>query len=366
MDITVMLEARRNPDVNKKTSVNDRLDKWFDKVRQADYSYYVSFTEVDKIGINPSSEYETPLGVYTYPLRYLKDLMAGGKATTEVPFMGHAPFVNVVKAAVKVVDLGKVDESDLNKYMAKLVEYLERFVEEGESARIVLNRFYREAELSDHALHGEFLWEYSRLAKNWVAERTGRTPAVVWNSVFRAMGIGAVVDHGNGIIHENEPTQAVFFSMESFELVERIRNGKSSAELKLRQGYRKLTTDQAIEKIKKEQLVGYDARHIDDPDAFLAVMRQQDDTTFRSSFEALETEVKKQVIRRMTLEEVKHFYLSIGVHLMAVALEHHGQPVLDFLIDKHGDAGIMPHLRDVAYKKGLKMDYSVPARSVRR
>jgi hypothetical protein len=49
--------------------------------------------------------------------------------------------------------------------------------------------------------------------------RTEKSLAVnVWNKLFYdVLNIGGMVDYGNGIIHGNEPTQAVFFSKDCLE-----------------------------------------------------------------------------------------------------------------------------------------------------
>ena len=43
--------------------------------------YYITFVAVDKVGINPQTPYETPMGVYTYPLKYVLE-------EEHVPFRG--------------------------------------------------------------------------------------------------------------------------------------------------------------------------------------------------------------------------------------------------------------------------------------
>ena len=42
---------------------------------------FVTFVSVDKVGLNPKSQYDTPIGVYTYPLEYVFD-------EEDVPFRG--------------------------------------------------------------------------------------------------------------------------------------------------------------------------------------------------------------------------------------------------------------------------------------
>jgi len=54
----------------------------------------------------------------------------------------------------------------------------------------------------------------------------------VWNKVIRDTGFDVVVDIGNGIIHKNEPTQAVFLIKQAFDVVKVIGNYKPSGKTK--------------------------------------------------------------------------------------------------------------------------------------
>ena len=64
-------EARKNPGQNPKTSINAIIQKAYDEttdmVTPTTKNLFVSFTTVDKLGINPQSHYDTPLGIYSYP-----------------------------------------------------------------------------------------------------------------------------------------------------------------------------------------------------------------------------------------------------------------------------------------------------------
>jgi hypothetical protein len=75
-------EARRNPEQNPKISVVQALAKYKD-----DPDIYISFTYVDKVGINPRSTFNTPLGIYTYPLKEMwKDIV-----NDTIPYAGKNP-----------------------------------------------------------------------------------------------------------------------------------------------------------------------------------------------------------------------------------------------------------------------------------
>jgi len=109
-------EKRRNPDQNPHIGAWDYLLRYKD-----DPDVYISFTEIDKIGINPLSKYNTPVGVYAYPLREFyetyvnikwKDLEdfadkffkeSGAEDVYKrtigsyAPFAGNAKYINFIK-----------------------------------------------------------------------------------------------------------------------------------------------------------------------------------------------------------------------------------------------------------------------------
>ena len=66
---------------------------WFDYLKEK-YSkskdldkLFISFVNVDKVGINPKSPYDTPIGVYTYPL---DNVIAEGDEKTGVNILRRA------------------------------------------------------------------------------------------------------------------------------------------------------------------------------------------------------------------------------------------------------------------------------------
>lgn len=132
MRVKEIVEARRNPEVNRRTDMIDALKALKDKD-----NLYVSFTHDvgsmshgytganrissglrasgenhnisgSKIGINPMNEYNTPTAIYTYPLNYV--LERGGL----IEFGHERPYLIVVqRATTKVLNLGESTEQDL-------------------------------------------------------------------------------------------------------------------------------------------------------------------------------------------------------------------------------------------------------------
>jgi hypothetical protein len=100
-------ELRKNPELNPHIGAWDYVDKYKD-----DDDVYISFTEIDKIGINPRSKYNTPVGIYTYPLKqfyklYLKPALNLDNIRNRdtvgqyAPFAGNAKYINFIRCKDK-------------------------------------------------------------------------------------------------------------------------------------------------------------------------------------------------------------------------------------------------------------------------
>ena len=97
-------EIRKNPEKNPKMGIIDTLEKY-----SKDPNIFISFVNVQKIGINPSSTFGTPNGIYTYPLKTSFANLVNYKTNTiDVPYQSKAPGVYVlrVKDPSSILDLG--------------------------------------------------------------------------------------------------------------------------------------------------------------------------------------------------------------------------------------------------------------------
>jgi hypothetical protein len=65
--------------------------------------------------------------------------------------------------------------------------------------------------------------EFAEIANKFRAI-SGSKPTTRWSKVFQGLGYDGLIDNGDGIIHQNEPTQALFFNKKSFSEVETIHN----------------------------------------------------------------------------------------------------------------------------------------------
>ena len=251
MKICELLEGRNNPKLNPKISayqaIADRLKNTNDKIGDVT-NLFVSFTEINKLGINPRSGWFTPLGIYAYPAEYIVKLVnPKTENLTEIPFAGNAPHINIFSVQGNIVDLSQISDSDVEQYYYTLKQWLESFPR-NVRRRQILKQFAelpklssREARVSDSP--GGLLWYYTKECCTFFNDvEKNNKHLSLWNAIFRKiLGIDGLVDNGLGIIHQSEPTQAVFFNTRCIDNNTQVSNkwstqsknqGKSSVKIK--------------------------------------------------------------------------------------------------------------------------------------
>jgi len=245
-----------------------------------------------KFGINPKSQYDTPIGIYSYPVDYVI------KEKGVVPFAGNEPYIQVFRAGGNILDLAKYSRADLIADSEKIQAILDQT---GVQIRIDVDRADRHALV--HTPGGVF-WNVSRIAAMYLtniangvhgnpdargfvditygadddedespndedtewenddddddwnddedpdwedhddeAEEEDTNESMIveaehkatvrarWSKLLRDLGYDGVVDRKNdGVIHENEPTQAVFFTKKNLQLLEVVDNRSETRE----------------------------------------------------------------------------------------------------------------------------------------
>jgi len=164
----------------------------------------VSYTEINKIGINPKSKWSTPIGIYFYPLKYVidKDL--------NVPFAGNKAYINVCEIVRpnKILHMQKPTEPQLGIDLLK--------------------KIFSETEV-ENAIAQIKSWEHVDIRSNysivWLATQLfANENPISWNTNLRKLGIDGFIDHGTGTIHANEPTQGVALSANALKVIHVIEN----------------------------------------------------------------------------------------------------------------------------------------------
>ena len=203
MKIYELLEARKNPGLNPKISINQVAKKYFEKY--GDKSF-VSFTRLDKLGINPDNEFNTPTGIYAYPVSYVLKRMGNTRSAMALPFAGKSEYATFFTAENGVIDLQTFSQNDLERAILNLEEVFDKHKDEIDDARA-----YAEVNAQVQTPGGIF-WALTMDFSKSFGKAISTT---MWNSIFRAIGINGCIDTASSsheaIIHGNEPTQAVFF-----------------------------------------------------------------------------------------------------------------------------------------------------------
>lgn len=218
-----LLESRSNSAYNQKIPImeliNDEYKKTTDKICDIP-NLFMSITDIEKLGIFPKSSYNTPLGIYSYPVNYVVQMVKGA-SLARLPFAGDKPFVNVFKAGGNLLDLNKINETELRNLKQQLKELCVQYnVPPG-----FIDHFHKQGKEDEKTKQtpGGYFW-YITMRLSSKMSKTKQSGPVMWNKIFRDLNISGCYDSGTGIIHSNEPTQAVFFSTRSINNIKRYNN----------------------------------------------------------------------------------------------------------------------------------------------
>jgi hypothetical protein len=185
----------------KKAKIDLESLKYLEKfiTSEKDPKFFFTMTSINKIGINPQSQYNTPIGIYSYPLtqEYYEKLIK-----SKLPFAGNQRYINLFSISDSVNNLSYYDNlsSDYKK-LSQIYDNIE------EVAKNAFDTAYKKNIVSK-------FWNLTRILS--------KTP-IKWNALLRNLGYTNFYDPGDGIIHTNEPTQFVVLDpriiipIESFE-----------------------------------------------------------------------------------------------------------------------------------------------------
>ena len=212
-----LVEARKNAhlDVQKKSNALEILSKY-----KNDPTIHVSYTKLNKIGINPKSNFpDTPLAVFTYPLKEIwHDIETEGVGNVQFAAT-TAEYIFVLKEKTHpLMDVSKYTLTMLNSDMRKL------------SKTIPLETIKKVADVMDKWMKGGMYskkgnpFTYLRILLYRLGiELKAPKAAAFMSARLIALGYSGFSDRkGQGQIHPSEPIQAFFLSPTYYEVVERI------------------------------------------------------------------------------------------------------------------------------------------------
>lgn len=242
-ELVSLIEARRNPQLNPRQPKGHNaalqwLEQYDDIDKRSDLDKIgITMTSLPKLGVNPRSRYNTPLGIYFYPAKYYLDLK---HKTWNLDFQDDAPYIQIIKLPEPILDISRVDEYQYDEWIHKLTREnaykLARIcgfdsVDTYRQYVFTLDRRSGESRIDSP---GGRLWFITwKLAneklQNLPGSESAKSSSVLWNTIWRTLGIATIVDYGDKIIHENEPTQGVVLETNKVELLTRISNYKISS-----------------------------------------------------------------------------------------------------------------------------------------
>lgn len=160
---------------------------------------FVTFTIHEKFGINPKSSFNTPIGIYAYPLKYVIDV------DMDVPYAKTCPYIWVFQAK----DFLNLQSSFNSKIKNRIIDDLDD----------------RQIDIDDTLeMSSSNIDTYIGLKKSLILHTSNdkNNPNVIFRTILVSSGVNGILDDGSGTIHKNEPTQAAFFDVTKLKIISLI------------------------------------------------------------------------------------------------------------------------------------------------
>lgn len=177
---------------NTKYNILSKLQTIFDNDSNNN-QLFITFTLHKKFGINPKSSFDTPLGIYAYPLTYVLS------RKLDVPYAKNCPYIWVFRSTDCFSLQSKFDISIKNNIISQL-----------DNMNIDVDYTLEDATTNEGVYRG---------LKRSVRNSTEKVTNVQFRTILISAGIKGIVDNGSGTIHKAEPTQAVFFFVPDLEII---------------------------------------------------------------------------------------------------------------------------------------------------
>jgi len=208
-----LVEKRSNPELNPRIDINQELLRLN---QQNNDDMYVSFTSVKKLGINPNNIYNTPTGIYSYPLDYVASIIENKGSIKSLPYASERPYAWVLKLNGNKLDISSYKNGEVDS--KKLQEY-------AKFKGIIFTNEYIHTGIQ---LFSDVQYIAKKLSKN-----ENSTKTLIGAIMSKVLGYDFCVDHGSGIIHENEPYQCVIYNPRCIVAKQLLNNGFSQTEIKI-------------------------------------------------------------------------------------------------------------------------------------
>jgi len=207
----IIVEQRRNRD--NPAQQKEFLEKYLASLPSLE-GIYVHYTDIEKIGINPKSDWhETPRGIYAYSPSY--DDEGEVHAKWKPKHQENTKYVYVLQT--------KPNTRLLNFKDYTLKQFKEDFEKLGGEWEDKYSEY--DSENLSRVIYSQTM--YSK-------QNTRSTTASAKRSeiFYRVLGYDGLEDPGFGIIHKNERSQTVFFHTGAFKVLKLLKDYKSSTKYK--------------------------------------------------------------------------------------------------------------------------------------
>jgi hypothetical protein len=211
-------------EATRASKMNIKLDKPIDALKKyVGGEVYVTFSTLNKVGVNPKITYFTPVGIYAY---ILDDEFIQQFSSKSIEFAADRPFIHVLRptAGANIVHLQSVTQEQALELINATQDHLKhdpfRSMAEARSTISKAHKSHKGGNYTNPESPGAMFWF-------WTYHVTNRKP-LAWNVLLRNIGVDGIVDHGDGIIHPDQPAQAVFLSKPAIEHIATIDNPQSS------------------------------------------------------------------------------------------------------------------------------------------
>jgi hypothetical protein len=250
-----LTEARRNAHlaVQQKSDALQTLSKYKD-----DPSIHISYTKLNKIGINPKSKYpDTPLAVFTYPLMEIwNDIQKEGVGNVQFAAT-TSKYIFVLKEKTRpLMDVSKYTLAMLNADMKKLSKDIPV-----ETINKIAAEIDKNMAGGPYSKKGDPFTYLRTLLYRLGIELKKKKAAVFMSSRLIELGYSGFSDRkGQGQIHPSEPIQAFFLSpsyytvvdvieLKSLDLKDEERRDKASY---LQKNASKMSDDEIVDYVKDD------------------------------------------------------------------------------------------------------------------
>ena len=201
----------------------ERYEERLDVLKQwsNDENIYISFTNIDKIGIKPSYRWNTPLAVYAYPLKELWDEIMEFGIEEIMTFGSSRKYIKVLKG-FNVTKISEYSQKNLDMDIKKLSNLYPK-----ENVIDIYNKVKNYLyNLDSNFVNFPFKILYHVITD--LSDKFPSKPCITKNKLLRQLGYDAISDDKGsgsiGSISSSIPCQTLFLTPKSYKLITTILN----------------------------------------------------------------------------------------------------------------------------------------------